>query len=421
MKILRKHHREYDDLAKTTPSGTKKISVILPARNEHQTIGRYLPEFAELMEAGFIHEIILADSSDDGRTINEFLSSAIKTEPFASMIALAKEKGLPLPVKAVSVFDPRFEKLFGKKTVEPGKAPGKGRTMYVGMAVATGDHFIFLDSDFFNIHPRFLNGLIGPIEKEDAQLVKATFELEDEWQTVIDFCNEEGRVIPTCDTLLNSCVSRNLARPLMQLLNDIGTHPGVNEFEGPISGGYGASADIWKNMRIPTRYGIEVYSLMQISNLLDEAALAIDVNLGIVDQTSTELEGKKMIGKNIIGAYFRALKEDFPETFSQIVKNPRIFKLNFTKVASLNSVHVDDVEQVRLYGDLIEERLVDTSILNKTLILPELNANSYYSENKFLIHSMANDFTVERVNILLDSFKENESFVKPSVESSISF
>lgn len=410
MKIVRKHHREYEDLANLTPSGNKKISVILPARNEHQTIGRYLPEFAKLMEAGFIHEVILADSSDDSRTINEFLSSALKTEPYASMIATAKANGSSLPVKAVSVFDPRFEKLFGKKKAKPGKAPGKGRTMYVGMAVATGDHYIFLDSDFYNIHPRFLNGLIGPLELDGAELVKATFELEDEWRTVIDFCNEEGREIPTCDMLMKSTNSRNIAKPLMSILSSkFKTHLNIDSFEGPLSGGYGAKATAWRNMKIPTRYGIEIYSLMQFVKGFPQGTKAVDVNLGIVDQTSADPSGQKAMGRNILGAFLRNVQEEHPDIFKSIALKPEVFSLTYMQEAYRQSIHINDPEKINHYAKLIKERLRNPDLLKKTFILPSLNQNEYFLENQFNIQKLADAVTVERIGILTNNVVEADS------------
>lgn len=404
MNILRKHYREYDDLANTRPSGKLKISVILPARNEHQTIGLYLPQFAELMSAGFIHEIILADSSDDGRTINEFLSSAIKTEPYASMIRSAKQSGLPSPVKAVSVFDPRFEKLFGNKATKPGKAPGKGRTMYVGMAVATGDQYIFLDSDFYNIHPRFLNGLIGPMERDGVEFVKGTFELEDEWQTVLDFCNEENREIPVCDMFLKSTNSRNLARPLMRLLaNHFKTHVGIDSFDGPLSGGYGATASMWKNMKIPTRYGVEIYSLMEFVNNFSDDSLAVDVNLGIVDQTSADPSGQKAMGRNILGAFLRNIQENHLDVFQSISSCPEVFSLLYSREAYSSSIHINDPDKINHYADLINERLSNPDLLNKTFILPSLNQNEYFINNQFDLHKLANNITFERIELLSDN------------------
>lgn len=401
MNIIHKHHKDYKDILDVLASKKNKISVILPSRNEFDTIGEYLPKFARLMSLGYIHEIILADSSDDSKAINNFLESAMKTKPFAQLIQYAINNKLSLPIKAVNVFDPRFSKLFGKKKTLPGKAPGKGRTMYVGMAIATGSHYIFLDSDFYNIDQHFLTGLIGPIEKDDAKFVKATFELEDEWNTLIKHCHEKGLEIPTHHLLMKSINSRIVAKPLLSITsNKLKTHKNLDLFNGPLSGGYGADAKSWKEMKIPTRYGVEIYSIMELTKKFSEDTKVVDVNLGIVNQTSADSKGQRNMGKNIIGAYLRYIQENNPDKFEVMKTKPEIFKLLYIQQAMKLSVHVDDPEIIRKYAKIIEKRLLNPNLLKKTFILPALEDNTYFIAKENELKQIADRFTIERLEIL---------------------
>ena len=415
MKVIHRHHENYENILNTINTSNQKISIILPARNEYRTIGKYLPKFAKLMELGHIHEIILADSSDDGKTINEFLLSAMQTEPFATIMKQKIIENEPLPIKAVNVFDPRFQKLFGDKKPILGNSPGKGRAMYLGMAVATGDNYIFLDSDFFNIEPRFLNGLIGPLQNDEVKLVKATFELEDEWQTAIDECKKVKGELSTFKNLTKSTNSRNLARPLMKLIsNKYNTHPSIELFEGPLSGGYGAKASIWKHIKIPTKYGVEVYTLMEFIKQFPKDTIAVDVNLGIVDQISADEEGQKEMGRNIVGAFLRNIRDKHNEMFEKISKSPDTFILEYCKEAYASSVHVNDPEKINFYAELLKERILNPEILNKTFILPSLDKNDFFINHQEELNIFARNITIERLNILNEetAIKSEETEIK---------
>lgn len=93
-------YRNYKDFSELLERPLKKngrrVTLILPARNEHQTIGAYFPCLSGLMRTGCIDEIVLADSSDDQRTIQNALESALETEPFASLMRDAAQEQRPL-------------------------------------------------------------------------------------------------------------------------------------------------------------------------------------------------------------------------------------------------------------------------------------------------------------------------------------
>lgn len=401
MKIQHKHYKEYEWLLERRAMNPEKISIILPARNEHNTIAKYLPTMAKLFELGHIHEIILADSSDNSRTINKFLKSAMETKQFASRIKTAIKNNKDNPIKAINVFDPRFSKIYGDKIANPEKAPGKGRTMYLGMSIATGSKYIFLDTDFHNIHHRFTTGLIGPLQDKSAVFVKSTFELEDEWQSVIDHCTQNNTDSTTCDLLLKSSFSRTVAKPFMTILDkEFKTHNSISEFDGPLSGGYGGNARDWKSMKIPTRYGVEVYTLMQFIKKYQNGHPAYNVNLGIVDQNSVNPIGREKLGKDILGAMFKCLREENPQLFKQLKNNIPVLKEIYQKYASELIAHKTDKERIDTFSNILQTMLETEHEIDNTTILPALNDNPYYINNQEEIVSMANKVTKERLEVL---------------------
>lgn len=401
MRVTKIHHSSYSNSFNHPYIGDKKISLILPSRNEYETIGLYLSKFEDLFEKGYLHEIILADSSDNSLTINEFFSSAMSSKVFSNAIYSALKIGRPLPIKAVNVFDSNYSKLFGKKCTRPGKAPGKGRTMYAGMAVASGTHYVFLDTDFYNIDSHFIKGLIAPLVFDDARFVKATFEREDEWKTVLSSLQSKEASTKTNSLLMKSVNSRNIAHPLLNILqSSLLEYESISNFSGPLSGGYSADSKLWLDMCIPTRYGVEIYSLMDLVRQFNSTDSVYDVNLGVVEQTSADSAGQVLMAKNIIGSFFRYIQSNHPKYFSQILSNPDIFTLSYIQRAISLSVHVDDPKIVYTYAKIIRKKLDNPTLLNKTFILPPLNDNSYYLANKDMFPAFADTFSIERLEIL---------------------
>ena len=69
----------------------------------------------------------------------------------------------------------------------------------------------------------------------------------------------------------------NLVSGLVGAERELEDYTNIGKFEGPLSGGYGADEKSWKQMKIPTRYGVEIYSLMELTKKFNSDSKVIDV------------------------------------------------------------------------------------------------------------------------------------------------
>jgi len=401
---LRLEYRTFDDFAdledRPLKKGGRTVSLILPARHEHATIGNYFPAFARLAELGCFDEIIIADSSDDNKTIDTALEAAMNTPPFSEDIYQALRKDEPLPVKVVNVFDPRFSGIFNGHKPERGTVPGKGTAMYLGMAVASGDILLFLDSDFQNIHPGFVYGLAGPFEDQRTVLSKATFDVEDLYDGVVDECMKKGEDVGSCDLLLKSVNARTIAKPMMRILDqELELSPGISGFNGPLSGGCGAHAEIWRSLVIPMHYGVEVSYLMQFVDMFPNGHCAYDVNLGEVIQRSQDDEGRVRMAQNIISTIVQHLMVHEPQLYDNFVADPACLTDMYIKHAEGLVTHNSDADRINLYSDIIRQSLTEDTRQTAPTLLP-LDRNVYYRGMKDELISRADKATAERMDYL---------------------
>jgi glucosyl-3-phosphoglycerate synthase len=414
MEINHKHYKDFNHLLRESPQkGDRSISLVLPSRNEYKTISKYFPAFSDLISKGCIDEIIIADSSDNMKTVDAALQSAMTDLTSSKWIIDSLSNYQDLPIKAVNVFDPRFEGLYGDQKPVKGSAPGKGSAMYLGLAVAKGDLVLFVDSDFQNIDPRFVYGLVGPFEDPKTILSKATFDLEDIYEPIVEECRKNNTSVGDNDLLLKSVNARTLARPMMKILDkDLGIYPSISNFNGPLSGGCAAPKEIWQSLRIPKDYGIEVSYLMQLIDRFPNGNIAYDVNLGEVVQESQDADGRVRMAENIIRTIFGHIKQKDKALYNQFVLNPGLLVDEYLKNAKEFEVHNTDSERTELYSNIMRDLLQENNGLNSK-VLPPLNENNHFINDRDKFSTLANDATVERILNLNKEF-DNTPLIKQS-------
>ena len=139
------HHRDFP-ADRVAAEKRRTVSVLLPARNEAETIGPILEELMPLRDLGVLDQVVVLDDSHDG---TGGIAAALGAEVH-DQSALRSEFG---PVH------------------------GKGDAMWRGLAVATGDVVVYLDADSRDFGAHFALGLIGPIVcgADDVQFVKGFY------------------------------------------------------------------------------------------------------------------------------------------------------------------------------------------------------------------------------------------------------
>jgi glucosyl-3-phosphoglycerate synthase len=210
------------------------LSVIIPARNEQDTIGEVVRQIRQqLIESSpLVDELIVMDSDSTDDTAE-----------------IAAENGATVHA-TTQVNSPA------------GSLPGKGEALWKSLFVARGDIVVFIDADLTEWGPHFVTGLLGPLLADSSiQLVKGFYDRQFEDGTT-NFGPQGGRV------------TELVARPLLNL-----RWPELAAVVQPLAGEWAARRELMASLAIPSGYGVELASLVDTLTEHGLAAIA-QVDLG---------------------------------------------------------------------------------------------------------------------------------------------
>ncbi len=211
----------------------RRVSVVLPALNEQETVGDIVAAVVPLTRGGLVDELVVIDSDSADRTV----------EVAAAAGARVVRRGEVLP------------------WLPP--APGKGEALWRSLAATTGDVVVFLDSDLVEFDPGFVPALLGPLLTErGVALVKGFYRRPLRLETV-ELDTGGGRV------------TELLARPLLA-----GLRPRLAGIVQPLGGEYAATREFLESVPFAAGYGVEIGLLLDAEQRLGLDALA-QVNLGV--------------------------------------------------------------------------------------------------------------------------------------------
>lgn len=124
----------------------RTVSVMLPARDEAETVGGVVSALVPLLNEGVADELLVLDDASRDDT------ARVATDAGAQVVSLAEV----LPG-------------YGTRT-------GKGNALWKGLAASSGELIVYLDSDLVGVTPAWVTGLLWPLLTEpDVALVKATY------------------------------------------------------------------------------------------------------------------------------------------------------------------------------------------------------------------------------------------------------
>lgn len=223
--------------------GGTTISVVLPARNEQETVGEIAAAVRrDLMEAApLVDELVVVDS----RSTDDTAARAVRAGA----------------------------KVFGQDEILPGlpAMDGKGDVLWKSLAVTTGDLLVFVDADLREFRTSFVTGLLGPLLADPSVvLVKGCYD-----RPLREAGEGGGRV------------TELVARPLLNL-----HWPMLAGFVQPLAGEYAARRAVLERVPFATGYGVELGLLI---DLLDQAGLGalaqVDLGRRVHSHQSTEALG----------------------------------------------------------------------------------------------------------------------------------
>ncbi len=210
------HSREFEDLeelVRLKEARGETISLVLPALNEEETIGRVIDtvKSALMDQVPLLDEILLMDSNSTDRTRE-----------------IAAERGIPVYIHQHVL------------TEEVGSHHGKGEALWKSLYVARGDIVVWIDTDIVNIHPRFVYGLLGPLLRWDRLLY------------VKGFYRRPLRVGNRIQAGGGGRVTELVARPMFNLF-----FPELSGIIQPLSGEYAGRRRALERLPFFTGYGVE--------------------------------------------------------------------------------------------------------------------------------------------------------------------
>lgn len=234
--------------------GARQISVVLPARDEEQTVGEIVAQIRRRLveDVCLVDELIVIDSRSSDAT------AAVA----ASAGATVYHQDEILPEQ------PRMD--------------GKGDALWKGLAASTGDIVLFVDSDLCDFTTDFVVGLLGPLLCEPGVMFVKAHYLRPLVTDRVSVPGGGGRV------------SELVARPLINMF-----WPRLAGFVQPLAGEYGGYRHVLERVPFVTGYGVEFAMLVDLLDLVGLDALA-QVDLGTRTHSHQDIEALGRMAAQIL-------------------------------------------------------------------------------------------------------------------------
>ncbi|MFB9260373.1 glucosyl-3-phosphoglycerate synthase [Dietzia aerolata] len=212
----------------------RRVSVVLPARNEESTVGVIVEALRTELVIGvpLIDELVVVDSHSTDTT------AAVARTAGARVVA----QGEILPAL--------------------GDVPGKGEALWKSLVATDGDIVVFLDSDLREFDTDFAVGLLGPLLTEPGVVFS---------KGAFDRPLDDGRTVLPAG---GGRVTELVARPLLA------THwPALTGFIQPLGGEYAGTRAALESIPFAGAYGVDIGILIDLYEAFGLDALA-QVDLG---------------------------------------------------------------------------------------------------------------------------------------------
>jgi glucosyl-3-phosphoglycerate synthase len=263
----RTHHYSQFEPAKLRAAKERlglTVSVCLPTRDEAATVGDIVRALRKrlLERSRLIDEIVVMDAGSVDDTV---------------VIALAEGA-----------------RVFREQDVLPevGPGSGKGEALWKSLHACQGDVICWIDADISNFHPRFVQGLLGPLLVDPEVLyVKAFYERP---------IRERNVLRPTG----GGRVTELVARPLLNLL-----WPQLAGVVQPLSGEYAGRRVALEQVPFSSGYGVELGLLVDLAERFGMDAIAqVDLERRVHRNQEVQALGRMSFG--ILQAVFQRLVEE---------------------------------------------------------------------------------------------------------------
>lgn len=232
--------------------GDRRVSVVLPALNEEETVAGVVGAVRPLV-GSLVDECVVMDSGSTDRTARYAEAAGARV--------VARTDVLP-------DWEPR---------------QGKGEVLWRSVAATGGDVLVFLDSDLVDPDPGFVPALLGPVLTEpDVHLVKGFYRRPLRLETA-EAGTGGGRV------------TELLARPVLAALR-----PELAGVVQPLGGEYAVTREFAESVGFAAGYGVEIGLLLDAHARYGLDGLA-QVNLGVRKHRNRSLLQLGVMARQILG------------------------------------------------------------------------------------------------------------------------
>ena len=241
---------------------TASISVVLPARDEAATIGPIVSALMELVAAGAVDQVLVADDSTDATA------------------ELARAAGAEVVAQA-SVLE------------EHGPVRGKGDAMWRGLAASHGELVCFLDADTRDFSAHFACGLLGPLVcAPGVGFVKGAYRRP--------FAAGGGAAQPTGGGRVTELTARPLLRRFFAELAWL---------QQPLAGEIAGRRELLERLPFTCGYGVDVGLLLDVAALAGVDAIA-EVDLDTRQNRHRPLDELGAMADEVLDAICARLQDD---------------------------------------------------------------------------------------------------------------
>jgi glucosyl-3-phosphoglycerate synthase len=247
--------------------GTRRISVVIPARNVAATIGGIVTAIrhALIEQIALVDELVVIDSDSTDETAAIADAAGAQVWPAATVLP------------------------------ELGSNPGKGEALWKAQFVTTGDLLVFIDADLTKWGPHFVTGLVGPLLADPAVLLVKGF-----YDRVLD--EDTGSSSPQ-----GGRVTELVARPLLSLY-----WPDLRDVVQPLAGEWAIRRSTFAALPVPVGYGVEMSTLLDVWREHGPAAIA-QVDLGTRGHSHQSVHDLAVMAGEIMAVAARRIGQCLPE------------------------------------------------------------------------------------------------------------
>ncbi|HDD70158.1 MAG TPA: hypothetical protein ENG19_03415 [Candidatus Bathyarchaeota archaeon] len=358
-------------------SSPLSISLVIPTKFEPEgileieetTLHRILAECSELVDAGYLDEIIIMGATRDENGEPDFtiLEKTVKIayeelglfreqvdllNKYRSQKERAKRGLIDFFLKVIHQFDPNITKLLAKYGVFGvtgyfGVLPGKGSGLWLSVPLTRGDILCFVDADIMNFQKEFITGLCHPIIYS-WNIQEAAIKLVKAYYTRLTVTKTDPQKV-----FLGGRICRLLAMPLLRsIVETFKLYLGLENMKYPLAGEFAVSRDTMEQLNFPNTYAIETSLLFQTYDLIGPASIA-QLDLDIYRHIGQRFERLENMAYQIVDFVFRLIDEKLGRPLTREEKEQLIvsYEENVTRL-------IDDYEKAASQIKEIEKNLL---------------------------------------------------------------